>query len=428
MRVGIVGAGITGLALTHALAERGVDSVTYEASDDVGGVIDSRVVDGRVLEVGPQRLRLTDPLADLVDAVDLREDLVEADDSLPLYVYADGDLRLVPRSFAAFLRTDLLSWRGKLRVLGEPLTADADPDERVAELFTRKFGREAYENLVAPILGGTFGSDPAAMPAKYALEGVLQVEQCRGNLLVPAAERLLGSSETPPPASFTDGLQQLPRALAAAHVDRVRLDTPVETVRDAGDEVVVESADGDTERFDHVVVTTPASETAALLRETAPTSADALDRLTYNPLVLVHLRSDVDATGFGYQVRREEPLRTLGVSWNASLFDRDGVYTAFFGGMDDHEILEKDAADIGRIATREFEQVMGPDAADAEVLHVEKLPDAFPAYDTSWRALDDVDLPAGIHLATNYTARMGIPSRVREANGLAARFASDRET
>ncbi|WP_339106079.1 protoporphyrinogen oxidase [Haloterrigena salinisoli] len=420
MRIGIVGAGITGLTLTHSLAERGVDSVTYEAAADPGGVIDSRVVDGRVVEVGPQRLRLTEPIAELVDAVELRGDLVAAADSLPLYVYSGGRLRRVPRSLRGFLETDLLSWPAKLRVLAEPLTGDAKPDESVADVFTRKFGREAYDNLVGPILGGTFGSDPAEMPARHALEPIFELERREGNLLVPAAKRLLGSSESPPPASFEGGLQQLPLALADAHDDRIRFETPVRSIREAEDEVAVTTADGDVERFDQVVLTTPAGQTADLLREHVPRTAAALDELTYNPLALVHLVSDADATGFGYQVRRGEPLRTLGVSWNASLFDRDGVYTAFLGGMNDGEILDRDGAEIGRIATREFERVLG---AEADVLHVETLPAAFPAYDSSWSALDRMQLPERIHLATNYTARMGVPARVREANRLAETFA-----
>lgn len=421
MRIGIVGAGITGLTLTHSLAERGVDSVTYEATADPGGVIDSRVVDGRVVEVGPQRLRLTDPIAELVDAVELRDDIVAASDSLPLYVYSGGQLRRVPRSLRAFLETDLLSWPAKLRVLAEPLTGDAKPDESIAEVFTRKFGREAYETLAGPIVGGTFGSDPAEMPARHALEPIFELERRQGNLLVPAAKRLLGSSESPPPASFECGLQQLPRALTDAHDDRIRFETPVRSIRETGGEIAVTAADGAVERFDRVVVTTPAGETAELLRECVPRTADALEELTYNPLALVHLVSDADAAGFGYQVRRGEPLRTLGVSWNASLFDRDGVYTAFLGGMNDGEILEKERAEIGRIAAREFEHVMG---AEADVLHVETIPAAFPAYDSSWSALDSVQLPERIHLATNYTARMGIPARVREANGLAETFAN----
>ncbi|HJR53873.1 MAG TPA: FAD/NAD(P)-binding protein, partial [Gemmatimonadota bacterium] len=53
--IGIVGAGLTGLALAHELARRGVEHVVLEAADRPGGVIESARVDGRVLDFGPQR-------------------------------------------------------------------------------------------------------------------------------------------------------------------------------------------------------------------------------------------------------------------------------------------------------------------------------------------------------------------------------------
>jgi len=47
MRVGIVGAGITGLALRHFLAEWGVKAVVLEADDEPGIVVRSIRCDGR---------------------------------------------------------------------------------------------------------------------------------------------------------------------------------------------------------------------------------------------------------------------------------------------------------------------------------------------------------------------------------------------
>jgi oxygen-dependent protoporphyrinogen oxidase len=442
MTVGIVGAGITGLALTHYLDARGVDVVTFEAASEPGGAIDSRRVDGHVLECGPQRVRLTDEISDMVDDLGLREELLVADDELPLYVYVDGRLREVPRSIPAFLRTDLLSWPGKLRLLAEPLTGDGDPDETAAELFTRKFGGEAYHNLIGPLFGGIYGSDPARMPAKHALSGLLRMEAKHGNLLQPALKRVRSGGETPPPISFLDGMQQLPEALYAAHDDSVELETPVEAVRTDGDGYVLETP-GESVRVDDVVVTVRADRAAALLADVDADSAAALDELDYNSLVYVHLLADVDRAGFGYQVRRDEPLQTLGVSWNDSLFDaasasrsaaldgsagerttrqtgREGVYTVFLGGMDHPEAMEWSAERQGRVAAEEFEDVMG---APAEVLNVTPIPDAFPAWDESWSVLDRVSLPDGATLATNYTARMGVPSRIREAKRLAGELA-----
>jgi oxygen-dependent protoporphyrinogen oxidase len=435
MQVAIVGAGITGLALTHYLAERGVESRTFEAADEPGGVIRSRRVDGTVLEVGPQRMRLTPGVGDLLESVGIRDDVIEAEEA-PLFVYADGRLREAPMDASTLLRTDLLSWRGKLRLLAEPLTRAGHPQETAGELFTRKFGREAYERFIGPLYGGIYGSDPAEMPAAYALESLLEREAETGSFLQAFRQRV-GQGQSAPPISFTAGNQQLPRALYDAHADRIDLETPVIDVRLASESdrestaaatktngsgegrYLVETPRA-THRADHVVVTTPAHVTADVLGGIAE-GVEALAGMTYNPLAMVHLRARSDREGFGYQVALGEDLHTLGSSWNASMFDRDGLYTVFLGGMHDPAFVERDEDEIGAIARREFEQVMD---AEAEVLHVSTREKWFPAWDRTWDALADFETPPGVHLATNYTARMGIPSRVREARELAEQIAT----
>lgn len=414
--VAVVGAGITGLALTHALAERDVTSVTLEAADEAGGVIDSKALDDAlVAERGPNRVRLTDGIERLVDAAGLREDLLVADDDLPLYVYAGGSLREVPFDLPTFLRTDLLPWYAKFRVLAEPLTGDVRPDESVGHAVRRSFGRTAYRNLVEPIYGGTYGSDPDRMPVKHALPALLRMQGEHGRLLRPLLQRAIADREAPPPVSITGGLQRLPDALAARYADRVRLGTPATGIERAGERYVVSTPDGPV-TADEVVLTVPAPAAADLLGGVAPTSAAALGELTYNPLAVVTMYSDARREGFGYQVRRTESLRTLGVSWHHSLFGRTGQYTAYLGGMEDEKIVEMAPEDVGEIAADEFEAVM--DAA-AHVRDVSIDRHALPAYDESWAALDRLDLPDGITLATNYTARVGVPGRVREAECVA---------
>jgi oxygen-dependent protoporphyrinogen oxidase len=434
MRAAVVGGGITGLAATHYLVDRGVDCVTFEADDEPGGVIRSRRVEGRVLEVGPQRMRLTPGVSDLLEDVGLADDVVEAEEA-PLFVYADGRLREAPLDVGAFLRTDLLSWRGKLRLLAEPLTRSGMPQESAAELFTRKFGREAYERFIGPLYGGIYGSDPAAMPAAYALERLLEREREAGSFLQAFRERI-GGGQKAPPVSFEAGNQQLPLALYDAHAGRVELGTPVTGIRPAGGSTrgptrsEVPATDGggrylvetgtDTHAVEHVVLTTPAEVTARLLDGVA-TGADGLAGLTYNPLAMVHLNADCDREGFGYQVAFGEELHTLGSSWNASMFDREGLYTVFLGGMHEPELLERPSREIGSIARREFERVTD---CEADVLDVTTRERWFPAWDRSWDALDRFETPPGVHVATNYTARMGIPSRVREGRAVAERIAT----
>lgn len=419
MRVGIVGAGITGLALTHHFTERGVDCVTFEASDEPGGVMRSERVDGVVLERGPQRTRLTPGIETLVAACDLGDAVIEAEE-LPLYVYADGHLGEVPFDLATFVGTDVLSWSGKLRLLAEPLTRASRPDESVATVFRRKFGREAYRNVFGPLYGGIYGSDPERMPARHALSGLREREAETHSLLRAFLQRV-GGGRSFPPASFTEGLQQLPRALADRYADRVWLGRPVRGIEPSSDGgYLLDTPDG-TEAVDQVVVTTPAPVAAELLDGVAR-GVEGLADLTYNPLAQVSLRADLDRPGLGYQIGYGEVLHTLGVSWNAQMFGRDGLYTAFLGGMHEPEIFEESDETLGEIAAREFETVTG---APATAFDVNRLNRGFPAWDETWDAIDRVETPDGVHLATNYTARMGIPSRIREAKRLAARLAGE---
>jgi oxygen-dependent protoporphyrinogen oxidase len=124
----------------------------------------------------------------------------------------------------------------------------------------------------------------------------------------------------------------------------------------------------------------------------------------------------------GYQVGFDADVRTLGTTWNEQLFGREGLHTAFLGGMRDPTVLDRDDREIGDIAAREFEAVTG---AEAAVLDVWRLEPGVPAYDASWDALEGLSLPEGVSLATNYTARSGVPSRVREARQLAEAMAGD---
>lgn len=417
----MIGAGITGLSLTKALAERDIDVVTFEAASEPGGVIRSNRVNNRILEFGPQRLRLTPAVSNLIEDVDLINSLRTGQDDLPLYLYVDGELHRVPKSIGQFLRTDLLSWSAKARLLSEPLRNPIDPNETAAETFIRKFGPETYHRLIEPLFGGMYGSDPARMPSGYALEPLSRLESAHGSLVRAALARLR-SGETPPVASFDGGLQELPDALYEQHDPYVHLDAPVSAIRTEPGVTGYRLDIGDRSMgVDQVVMTTPASVTARLLEPLQNIQVEPLAQLTYNSLAVVHLISDLSMDGFGYQVSRSAPLSTLGVTWNASLFGRDGVYTAFLGGMWEPELLERPREEIGAVARKEFERVTG---ASATVERVTVLEDIIPAYDESWRGLSALSIPPGITLAGNYMGRAGISARVRTANSTAESVAA----
>ncbi|HSJ09962.1 MAG TPA: protoporphyrinogen oxidase, partial [Longimicrobiales bacterium] len=393
--IAIIGGGISGLALAHRLAAQGRDFVLLEASSRVGGVMRSGRVDGHLLEWGPQRGRLTTDFAALVDDLGLRDRLITSPPDLPLFVYRNGALRTVPFSPGAFLRSDILSLRGKLRLLAEPFTGAARDDESVADYFTRKIGREAYENLVGPLYGGLYASDPADMVLGLSLRHVLREFAIERSMLLPLLKR--GGTIAPPDAcSFDDGMETLPRALYERHRARIRLNSPIVSLARDGAGYAVRTAAGSF-TAEHVVISVPAPAASRVLRDVAPEAARRIGMLHYNPLAVVHLHADTGLRGLGYQVSFAEPLITRGVTFNDSLFQRQGVYTVYLGGAKNAWVAQEERDKLSEIAVREFRQATG---SDARVLSVEH--ERMPAWDRSWSAIQGLELPPGLHIHANW--------------------------
>lgn len=414
--VGIVGAGVTGLALAHELARRGAEFRVFEAAPEPGGVIRTIEREGRLLELGPQRTRLTPQLRALARELGIEAEVITAPPGLPLFVYRRGRLRRVPFSLREAVLTDLVSPLGKARILLEPFRSGERPGESVADFLVRKFGREAYESLLGPLYGGLYASDPATMPMRHTLARALENFRIEGSILLALAKRS-GERGASPACSFRRGMRALTDALAAAHHDRVHLGTPVQAITRVGARFRLETGEGAFE-CDQVVLTVPANVASRLLAGLASDAATRLGRLTYNPLAVVHLDAECEVRGMGYQVAFGEPLETRGVTFNASLFDRERVYTAYLGGARNPALVEEPDARIGERAVEEFGRVTG---GRARVLNVDRV--RMPAWDESWRALEGLALPDGVHLAANYESRAGVPGRLARAAQLAARLA-----
>ena len=423
LMIGIVGGGISGLVLAYELRRLGVDVTVWEAASVPGGVMRSQLHGDLVLELGPQRARLSGPFRQLVESVGLSGELVTAPSDLPLYVYHRGRLRRAPLTLAQAVTTDLLPLWAKARVLAEPFTSGPRAGERVGPFLRRKFGGAAYRALLGPLYGGLYASDPDRMPVKYALQRTLKELGVRRSILWRMF-RGAGQAAEAPPCSFHEGLGALPLGIAGKLGGRICLGARVRRLRRGKDgwEVTVDGAVGAVAvvRADAVVLACPSNVAADLLGGDYPEEASRLSALRYNRLALVYLKSETRLRGLGYQVAFGESLETRGVTWNDSLFGRSGLYTAYLGGMKNPELSDWDDGRIMEIACREFEVATG---YKAKALHVSRT--AIPAWDETWGALDGIEWPPDLHICSNYTARPGILGRITEAKRLAATLAME---
>lgn len=419
--IAVLGGGITGLLIGWELQRLGGDFVVLEATERAGGVIRSGEVEGRVVEWGPQRMRMTPVVQHLISALALDQEVVTAPGDLDLWVFRAGTLRRIPFSTRAFLRSDIVSVQAKLGLLLEPLTRGPDAAESVAAFFRRKVGAEVYETIVGPLFGGLYASDPADMLVGISLVDFLRRTGVERSLVM-AIIRGGGRVSPPPPCSFRGGMQVLPDALAVSLGERLRLSCPVRRVARAGAGWRIEvGGDGDYVEAEAVVVTTPAPATAELLREVAPQAAASIAELRYNPLAIVHLDAETDLHGLGFQVAFTEPdLLLRGVTYNDSMFAREHLYTAFLGGARHPEVVRLSKDDLATTAVSEFRRTTGHDARPLSVEHTQ-----MPAWDRSWRAVAGLTLPSGLHIASNWWSRAGLPGRFAEAKQVSKALVSE---
>ena len=172
--IAIVGGGISGLALGWELNRLGIPFHIFEASDAPGGVMRSAEVGGQILDWGPQRVRLTKQLRDLIQETGLQDEMIAASGDASLFTYHGGRLRKIPFDPWDFLATDALTLKGKLRLLLEPFTGPAKDEESVATFFRRKLGQEVYDHIAGPLYGGLYSSDPEDMVMGLSLGHVLE--------------------------------------------------------------------------------------------------------------------------------------------------------------------------------------------------------------------------------------------------------------
>ena len=92
---------------------------------------------------------------------------------------------LVPTKLIPTALTRLFSLRTKIRMgleLLHPPRPTGLPDEAVATLVERHFGREAVDRLADPLLSGIFGGDASQLSARTVLPRLVEMESEYGSL------------------------------------------------------------------------------------------------------------------------------------------------------------------------------------------------------------------------------------------------------
>ncbi|MEZ2301289.1 MAG: protoporphyrinogen oxidase [Microcoleus sp.] len=456
----IVGAGITGLSLAHALhkeAKTGtpLKILVAESQGRVGGNITTSTGNGFLWEEGPNSFSPTPELMKLAVDVGLKQELIFADRQLPRFVYWQNKLQPVPMTPGAMIQSRLLSFPGKLRALfgalgfvapamGATLSQQGE-EETVSQFFRRHLGTEVMQRLVEPFVSGVYAGDPQQLSAAAAFGRVTKMADAGGGLVAGA---LLSARKRPkkmPPdpnipqtkpgelGSFKGGLKALPEAIAASLGDRLKLNWHLTGLQRTEHKTYIaefSTPDGPQQvETRTVVLTTPAYMAADLLKSLQPEVSSTLQAFTYPTVacvVLAYPVSDVKGklVGFGNLIPRGQGIRTLGTIWTSSLFASRApagwqTLTSYIGGATDSGIGNLDPEEIVAEVHRDLSRILlKPNVPQPKVLAVKLWKQAIPQYNLGHLdRLKQIDrglksLP-GMYLSSNYVGGVALGDCVR---------------
>lgn len=395
--VAIIGGGISGLTATHWLQQSGIPVVVYEASRRAGGVIQTQVRDGFMVELGPNTIMTNSPAVPrLVSELGLLPDrLLPSPSANTRYIVRGGRPVKVPMSAGSAIGTPLLSFPAKLRVLAEPFIGRSEKtDESIASFVRRRLGGEFLEYLIDPFIAGVYAGDPEQLSLAHALPKMSALEQGYGSLIKGA---IFGAKERkarnaaiagePRMFSFGSGLGVLTEALVGRLGNALRLGSPVHQIRRTGDGNWAIGS----ESHAAVLVCAPAHR----LPELAPEFKE-FEQVYYPPVARIAFgfkRSQVKhpLDGFGVLAPALERRNVLGVLFSSSMFPNRApqdhvLLTVFAGGARDMRILHQSTGEIARMALEDVRSLLGISGSPVfeDVVKIER---SIPQYNVGYGAV-----------------------------------------
>ena len=455
----IVGAGVSGLTIARDVLAARPDwrVLVLERSSHPGGTMRSDRADGCVCEWGPNGF-----LTNVPDTWDLAHDLglasrlrVADDRAQRRFLWLAGALREVSTSPLRFLASDMLSVRGKLRLLCEPLMGRRKtPDESIHDFARRRIGREAADVLVDAMVTGIFAGDSHRLSLRAALPRMADMEDryrslVRAMVSIGRERRRTGRAVGGPAGpggrlvSFDDGMEVLIRRLADAIGGAMETDCTVRGVDTVPGGFVVHASGEDGPRAidaRRVVLACPAYVSATLLHREHPALASTLASIPYAGLTVVCLvydreSIDHDLDGFGFLVPHGQNVLQLGCLWTASIFpdhapDGRVVLRAMVGGTRDPAGANLPDETLLTRLQHELGGMLGGIRGAPRATRIFRHPRAIPQYelghpDKLERLSAGLAGVPGLHLAGNAYRGIGVNDCVREARRLAGAILSD---
>ncbi len=415
-----------------------------EANSEPGGSMNTRRENGFLVDYGANSgLDTTPEIGQLVKEAGLKDDWVYADLSgNRRYILKHHRLYALPTQPLAFIKTQLFSTRAKLRLLAEPFIGRSEDGyyQSISQFVTRRLGREFLDYAVNPFVAGVFAGNPENLSVKSAFPKLYHLEEAYGGLikgLIKGAKERRKRAETSKQSarmfSFKDGMQALPKAIAARLGETVKVNCRVEKVKKSESSYqVLYDQNGQSGQVDPDIIVSaiPAYNAANVFAELDDRLCTHLNQIYYPPVKVLFLGYKKAAIGraldgFGFLIPEKEKKTFLGAIWSSTIFpgrsrDDTEAFTLFVGGARSPELVENEEGSLNAAVIREFQKIMRID--ERPLFIKERIwPQSIPQYQLGYieheRYFEQFEENhPGIFLSGNYRGGISVSDCIKNSH------------
>ncbi len=404
-KVIVIGGGITGLTATYYLQKQqeSIDCELIEASERLGGKIETVCRDGFVIERGPDSfLERKISATRLAKEVGLEDKLVNnsAGKSFVLargrlHPMPDGAVMGIPTQIAPFVTTNLFSFKGKMRAALDFVMPpmDVEGDISLGYFFRERLGEEVVENLIEPLLSGIYAGNIDKLSLQATFPQYFDLEQKHGSLVLGMKKMMPPPSKIPIPKkgmfqTLTTGLQSLVDAIEEKLIPNTVLKgVGVEEITKKENQYVLTLSNGEERIADAIIVSAP--------HQVVPTMFPTYDFFapftkmpsTSVATVALAFDGDIEMTeldGTGFVISRNEEYTITACTWT----DKKWVHSTptgkrllrcFVGRESDDSIVDCSDEEILEIVLSDLERIMGL-TAKPEFSVITRMKKSMPQY------------------------------------------------
>ena len=409
----VVGAGISGMLMAHALDKRGYEVTLLERDERAGGLIQTRRTQFGISETAAHSLLASTAVEDLCR--ELEVELVEVNkDSRARFIVRDGRPSKFPLHAGEVVKTLSRAALARSQNGAGGLTLD--------DWGRRHLGEAAVQYLLTPFVRGIYGIQPAeiGVAAAFPTLAVPHGQTLLGTMLRKSLTRKKSSNGgskrmVAPLHGMGHVAAQLEKHLEVKLGNRFKKGVRIESLPDAP----------------NIVLATPAGVAGALLSREAPALSQALQDVRYTPIVSVTAYVSRDrftkpVSGVGVLVPECEGRACLGILFNSSSFvgrvfdnDRYASFTILLGGSSQPRWVRASDEEIARTVREELNALLGIEGEPLELV-INRWPRAIPQYSA---ALPEVWQQAraswcatpGRILFGNYTGQVSLRGMIESA-------------